>query len=105
MRTRRVILPSTARAGEVVNVRAVIQHPMITGHSEAGANTRPRDIIHTFTATYDGVEVFRAELMPGIAANPSVAFTFVATRTADVVLTWLDDKSELNIETRRLTVT
>ena len=104
MRTHRVILPSTARSGEVVAVRTVIQHPMITGHTEAGANTRARDIVHTFTAVYDGAEVFRADLMPGIAANPVLNFTFLATRTADVVLTWVEDKAQPTMLTRRLTV-
>jgi sulfur-oxidizing protein SoxZ len=104
-RTRRVVMPASVKAGEVVTIRAIIQHPMITGHSAEGANTRPRDIIHTMSVTYGGQEVFRADLLPGIAANPLVAFTLRADRTGDVVLTWTDDKGEQITETRTLTVT
>ena len=104
-RTRRVIMPTSAKASEFVTIRAIIQHPMITGHSAEGANTRPRDIIHTFSATYGGSEVFRADLMPGIAANPLVAFKLRAAHTGDIVLTWIDDKGERTTETRTLTVT
>lgn len=105
MRTRRVVMPSSAKVGEIVTIRAIIQHPMITGHSAEGANTRPRDIIHTLTVAYGGSEVFRADLMPGIAANPLVVFKLRADRTGDVVLTWIDDKGERTTETRTLTVT
>ena len=104
-RTRRVIMPSSANAGEIVTIRAIIQHPMITGHSAEGANTRPRDIIHTLAVTYGSAEVFRADLMPGIASNPLVVFTLRADRTGNVVLTWTDDKGESTVETRMLTVT
>ena len=63
-RTRRVVMKPAAKAGEIVSVRAIIQHPMITGHSAEGANARPRDIVHTLAVTYGGREVFRADLMP-----------------------------------------
>ena len=35
----------------------------------------PRDIINRFVCTYNGEEVFRAELFPAIAANPFIAFS------------------------------
>jgi sulfur-oxidizing protein SoxZ len=104
MRARRITLPQSVAPGAMVPIRALIQHPMITGHSAGGANTVARDIIHTLTVTYDGAEIFRAEFLPGIAANPYVAFTTTATKTGDVTFTWLDDKGEAITETRRLEV-
>ena len=41
----------------------------------------PRDIITPFVCTYNGVEIFRADLHPAIAANPLIAFTTVATES------------------------
>lgn len=105
MRPHRIVMPETAKRGEVVRVRCLIQHPMITGHSAAGANTQPRNIVHTLTVTYAGAEILRADYMPGIAANPYTAFAFRATETADVVFTWIDDMGERTVATRRLTVT
>lgn len=105
MRVRRITMPETAKAGETIEIRAVILHPMITGHSASGANTVPRRIIHTFTAFYDGEEVFRATLGTGIASNPLLVFTTLATKTGDLVFTWTDDSGERATETRRLTVT
>jgi sulfur-oxidizing protein SoxZ len=103
-RTHRIVMPETARAGEIVRVRCVIQHPMITGHGAAGANTLPRNIVHTLTVVYAGVEVFRADLLPGIAANPFTSLAFRARETGDVVFTWIDDAGERTVATRRLTV-
>jgi sulfur-oxidizing protein SoxZ len=103
-RTHRVIMPEQARAGEIVRVRCLIQHPMITGHSATGANTQPRNIIRTLTVSYDSRQVFRADLMPGIAANPYTAFAFRATVTGYVEFVWIDDQGERTVATRRLTV-
>lgn len=105
MRLRSVIMPTSAKAGDVIEIRTVVAHPMITGHAAGAANVTPRRIVHTFTAAYDGSEIFRAEMGPGIAANPLLAFTALATRTGEVVFTWIEDTGETAIERRLLTVT
>jgi sulfur-oxidizing protein SoxZ len=104
MRTRRIVMPRSARSGDVVEIKTVIQHPMITGHSAGGANTVPRDIVHTLRVSYDGAEVFRAEIFPGIAANPFIAFTLRATRTGEVTFEWIDDSGMRTVDKRLLTV-
>ena len=104
MRPTRIVVPETARPGDIIEIRALIQHPMVTGPSVAGPNTEPRYIIHTVTVVYDGAEIFRADLFPGIAANPYIAFTTLATQTGDIVFTWTDDKGEVTTSTRTLRV-
>jgi len=105
MRLRRIVMPTTAKVGELVEIRAVIAHPMITGHAAGAANVAQRRIVHTFHVSYGGAEIFRAELGPGIAANPLIAFSTVATSTGELVFTWIDDTGEQAIERRQLTVT
>ncbi len=105
MRARRINMPATARSGETIEIKTLVLHPMITGHTAAGANTAKRDIVHTFTALYDGAEIFRAELGPGIAANPLITFTTIATRSGDITFTWATDSGELVTEVKALTVT
>ena len=48
-------VPETARRGEVVEVRAMIAHPMETGYRMGpnGVNI-PRDTIRRFSCSYDG---------------------------------------------------
>ena len=104
MRPSRIVMPETAKAGETIEIKALIQHPMVTGHTAAGANTEPRYIIHTLVVTYDGAEIFRADFFPGVAANPYVAFTTRASVSGDFVFTWTDDKGEETRQTRTLRV-
>src|SRR5215471_6100864 len=64
-------LPESAKRGEVIEIKTLIQHPMETGYRLDSNGARiPRDIINRFRCTYNGEDVFRAELFPAIAANP-----------------------------------
>lgn len=104
MRIRRIIMPETAKRGEVITIRALIVHPMIPGHNAGGTSSVPRRIIQSFAVSYDGVEIFSATLGPGIAANPLVEFTTVATRSGELVFTWTETTGEKAVERRSLTV-
>lgn len=84
--------PATATAGEVVELKALILHPMETGF-RAGANGRviPRNIIERFVATWNGEEIFSMAFSPAIAANPFVSFCVVARESGDVRFRWTGD--------------
>ena len=98
-------VPKTARAGEVIEIKTLIAHPMETGY-RAGPDgaVLPRDIVRRLTCTYDGEVVFSAELHPAVAANPFVAFTTVATVTGPLTFTWEGDNGFSQTETAILTV-
>ena len=87
-----VNIPAKAKRGEVITIRTLISHHMETGfrYSTTGAQI-PRDIITTFVATYNGEEIFRAELFPAIAANPFITFTTIATESGTIALSWSGD--------------
>ena len=85
-------VPKTARRGEVIQIKALISHPMETGYRHTyNGQIVPRDIIHTFVCTYNGEEVFRAELSPAIAANPFFSFFTVATESGTFNFRWTGD--------------
>ena len=78
----RIRVPSQARKGEVIEIKTLISHPMETGHRrDTQGQLIPRHIIHTFTCTYNGTEVFRADWHPAVAANPYLAFCTVAAES------------------------
>ena len=105
MRATRIVMPAEAKKGSVVEIRTLISHEMETGYRrDSVGKAIPRDIIGSFSVTYAGEEVFRADLGPGIAANPFIAFSTIATETGDLVFSWKDLKGEETRETRRLTV-
>ena len=87
-----VTIPTKASRGEVVTVRALAQHAMENGfrHDEHGQRI-PRDMIHLFHCQFNGVEVFRAELIGGIAANPLMQFTVRVTESGRFDLVWEGD--------------
>ena len=98
-------LPARAKRGEVIEVKTLIAHPMETGYrlDPTGAPL-PRDIINRFLCTYNGEEVFRAELYPAIAANPFIAFSTVATESGEIIFSWTDDHGQTQTEVRQITV-
>ena len=73
-------VPKKARKGDLVEIKALILHPMETGF-RPGTNGRiiPRNIIERFTATWNGEEIFDMKFSPAIAANPFVSFFATAT--------------------------
>jgi sulfur-oxidizing protein SoxZ len=87
-----VTLPAQAKRGEIVEIKTLAQHPMETGFRRTQTGELiPRDIIRRFTCTYNGVEVYRADLHPAIAANPLIAFTTIATETGTLTFQWVGD--------------
>jgi sulfur-oxidizing protein SoxZ len=68
---------------------------METGNrKDAVGRAIARNIIHSFTATFEGRTVFKAELGPGIAANPYLSFSLKVTGPGELRLTWRDDAGE-----------
>jgi sulfur-oxidizing protein SoxZ len=106
MATARISMPGSAKVGDVIEIKTLVQHVMETGYrrDESGRPV-PRDIIKQLVVTYGGGEVFRMELFPGIAANPYIAFPLTVTGAGDVVFAWTDDSGQTTTETRALSVT
>ncbi|RVU47558.1 thiosulfate oxidation carrier complex protein SoxZ [Rubrivivax rivuli] len=98
-------LPATARPGEVVEVRLLLQHPMETGfRPDAGGRTVPRNILRRIEARFEGELVFAADLFPAITANPFLAFPLRATRSGTLVVGIEGDNGVSQRETATLTV-
>jgi sulfur-oxidizing protein SoxZ len=101
-----ISVPTTAKRGDILEIKTLVQHPMETGYRpNTMGGVIPRDIIQHFVCTYNGEEIFRAELFPAIAANPFIAFTTVATESGTIAFSWTDGKGETQTETVSITVT
>ena len=88
-----ISVPSKAKKGEVVEIKALIQHVMETGFRPGREGVLvPRDIISEFKCTYNGTEIFRCEMFPAVAANPFLTFHTVATESGTLEFTWSGDK-------------
>lgn len=88
----RVKVPKTASVGEVVQIKALISHPMHTGLAkDSKGNVIPRKIINQFKVTFNGTEVFDMDIQPAISANPYVAFPFKVTESGTMEFSWIED--------------
>jgi sulfur-oxidizing protein SoxZ len=85
-------VPPRARRGEIIEIKTLISHPMETGfrRTQLGAPI-PRDIIRRLVCTYNGAEVFRAELHPAISANPFIVFSTIAVESGTLEFQWTGD--------------
>jgi sulfur-oxidizing protein SoxZ len=99
-------LRATARVGEVVEIRALAQHPMESGYRvSAQGQALPRDLLRRVECHFDGELVFSAMLHAAIAANPYLAFKLRLPRSGSLTVTWQGDGGLQHSETARITAT
>jgi sulfur-oxidizing protein SoxZ len=85
--------PKTAKKGEVIELKALVLHPMETGFRPGTAGRLiPRNIIERFVATWNGAEIFSMDFSPAISANPFVSFFAVATESGKIGFRWTGDE-------------
>ena len=86
-------VPARAKRGEIIEIKTLMSHIMETGYRRTASGALvPRDIITSFSCRYNGVEIFRADLFPAIAANPFMSFFTVATESGKFDFEWTGDK-------------
>jgi sulfur-oxidizing protein SoxZ len=89
----RVILPNGYNKGDVIYVRALIEHPMDTGFFRTAEGVPiPAYFIHDVAVTYGDEAVAHFTWTSGISRDPSVTFPLKATREAPVTVLWRDNK-------------
>jgi len=105
MSTARIRLPATAKKGEAIEIKTLVTHTMESGQRrDAQNNVIPRKILNKFVCTYNGKEVFRADLAPAISANPYMAFFVTATDSGTLDFVWTDDDGSTIKESAKITV-
>lgn len=105
MSVAKILVPSQAKRGEVVEIRIAIQHPMETGFRMSNlGKVIPKNTISNLVCRYNGADVFRAEMGSGIAANPYLQFYLVAQDSGNVEFSWADDAGEKGSASSAMTV-
>ena len=86
-------VPKKAKRGAIIEIKTLVSHIMETGYRRTATGALvPRDIITSFPCRYNGVEIFRADLFPAIAANPFISFFTVATESGKFDFEWIGDE-------------
>jgi sulfur-oxidizing protein SoxZ len=102
----RIQAPREVKRGQVFRVGILIQHPMETGYRVDSSEAKvPKNAIRTLVCNYNGVEVFRAEMSPGIAANPFLQFATRAQDSGELEFSWVDDAGQRESARQAIKVT
>jgi sulfur-oxidizing protein SoxZ len=101
----RVRLPASAKRGEIIEIRVLVQHAMESGQRrDAAGRLVPRRILNALAVTFEGQDVMRATLEPAVAANPLLSFFMRAERSGTLEFAWTEDDGTIHRSQHRLTV-
>jgi len=101
----RLRVPAEAKKGDIIQIKTLASHPMETGfRKDDKGKIIPREIINRFVCTFNGKEVFRADLHPGIAANPYFEFTVKVDESGTFGFAWTDDDGTVTTAEASITV-
>jgi sulfur-oxidizing protein SoxZ len=92
--TRTLInMPNKAKKGQIIEIKALVEHVMETGFriTELGIKV-PRDIIRNFTCLYNGEIVYKADFHPAMVPNPIVQFYIRADKSGKFDFQWIGEK-------------
>lgn len=102
----RLAVPDTATKGNVVEIKALIQHDMESGFRRGSrGEVIERDIITRFECSLNGDLVFASDFLPGIAANPLLTFHMRATESGTLEFRWTDQDGQVWSDTAEIIVT
>ena len=98
-------VPARAKRGEIIEIKTLMSHIMETGYRRTAAGeVVPRDIITSFSCRYNGVEIFRADFFPAIAANPFLSFFTIAKESGKFEFEWTGDNGFSSTASASITV-
>ena len=101
----RVKAPSSASAGESVNLKTLISHQMETGQRRnADGTIVPRSIINRFTCEFNGRMVIDVAMEPAISTNPYFEFDAIIPEAGDLKFTWYDDDGDVYEDVKSVTI-
>ena len=90
--TVRIRAPKTAKAGEVVEIKTLVNHPMESGQrKDADGRTIARRILNKVDVSYNGKPVMSVDWHPAISANPYLSFFLRVEEAGKLVVKWNDD--------------
>ena len=91
----RVKVPKEVSIDEIVEIKTLIRHPMHSGRmKDNDGQIIPRQIINSFSAKFNGKEVFQMDLEPSISTNPYISFQYKVKESGKFDLEWIDDNGE-----------
>ena len=76
-------------------LKSLTVRPGVYQMKDADGQTIPRQIINSFSAKFNGKEVFQMDLEPSISTNPYIVFQYKAKESGKFDFEWVDDNGEI----------
>ena len=101
----RVKVPKEVSIDEIIEIKTLIRHPMHSGRmKDNNGQIIPRQIINSFSAKFNGKEVFQMDLEPSISTNPFIVFQYKVKESGTFDFEWIDDNGEKYYISKQMTV-
>ncbi|MCG6203449.1 thiosulfate oxidation carrier complex protein SoxZ [Rhodopseudomonas sp. HC1] len=85
----RVRIPPAAKAGEIIEIRTLLEHPMETGlRRTPDGQPIPRDILARFEAQANGETFLHIDFRNATSANPDLVFHARVAAATDFKFVW-----------------
>ncbi len=105
MRAIRLKIPQNVKRGEVVELKARINHDMESGYRLDSYGKRiARNILTHFECRLEGRSIFKAEFGPGVAANPLISFYIRAENSGELEFRWTEQSGDVFVKTTQFDV-
>lgn len=88
----RIRLPRDYKKDQVINVRALVQHPMeiVARDKDGKVIEKDYNFIHSVTITFNGKEVMKGEMTQALSANPFIEFPLRVTEPGTLEIVFED---------------
>ena len=92
----RLSIPKDAKLGDIVELKAMIRHDMESGYRRnIQGEPIPRLILTQFECKLDEDVIFKADLHPGVSANPLLKFHMRAEKSGTLSFTWTEQTGQI----------
>ena len=99
----RLSIPKDVKAGEVIELKAMIRHDMESGYRlDIQGETIPRLILKHFECRLDETVIFSADFHPGVSANPVLKFHLRAQASGTLTFEWTEQTGKVFSKTAEL---
>ncbi|MBL6931532.1 MAG: thiosulfate oxidation carrier complex protein SoxZ [Rhodospirillales bacterium] len=87
-----VKVPGSAGKGEIISIKTKLRHPMETGWRDNALGQKvPRNRINKFICSFNGKDVFSADLHSGISTDPYLMFNARVSESGTFRFIWYED--------------
>ncbi|MBF0186891.1 MAG: thiosulfate oxidation carrier complex protein SoxZ [Magnetococcales bacterium] len=102
----KIRVPRKVKAGDVVEIKALVRHPMETGlrKNKKTGKKIPAHYINMVTATFNGATVMEAEWGAAVSADPYISFFLKVDKAGTLKIVWKDNKGGEFVGTKMINV-